>query len=123
MSKTIYYISSNEYDIFDTVRKCTFLKKLHFNTGNECVLAEVEPPVIGQEYGFGGENFKYLILSQRHGDNPVFAISRFPCSVHVCFPTIDDIFEKKIITMDDLYHAVWGELYRTAHDAKFHIRD
>jgi hypothetical protein len=122
MKNETYYLSSLESTTFEKTRKCSFLKTLQFDTGKDCVLAEIDPPVIGQQYGVVGD-IKYVVLANRHEGYPLSPIREFPCFVFIARPLIDDIASRNGITKNDLQIIGWGELYRTQSDAENHVFD
>lgn len=122
MSNETYYLSSLESQIFEPTRKCTFLKKLGFNTGKDCVIAEIDPPVIGQQFG-SGDDITYVVLANRHEGDTLFPIKEYPCFVFIARPLIENIFSSKIISKYDLQIMAWGELYRSKSDADNHVFD
>jgi hypothetical protein len=117
----IYYLSSLDYYSFVDTRECVFIKEMFFPTGHECVLARVDPVVIGQPFGLGGNDIAELVLSCRHPDVYLFPVSEFPCFVHIARPLIGDIESRDQITVQDIEHIAWGELYRTRYDADNHV--
>ena len=122
MTDEIYFLSSLDSEIFESTRKCIFLKMIRFDTGKECVLAEIDPPVIGQHFDVG-EDIKYVFLSNRHEGGTLSTIQEFPCFVFIARPLADDVCERAIITKDDLQIMAWGELYRSKSDADDHVFD
>ena len=120
MFKQKYFLSSLESTIFEPTRECSFLKKLHFGTGKECVLVEINPPVIGQQFGVS-EDIQYVILANRHEGEHLFPISEFPCFVYIARSVIDDIFSRFEIEKSDVVILAWGELYKTRSDADNHV--
>jgi len=122
MNGDVYYLSSLDSTTFEPTRKCRFLNKLTFDTGKECVFAELEPPVVGQQFGTR-EDIKYVVLANRHEGDTLFPIKEFPCFVFITRPLIENIFNIPVITKDDLHILAWGELYRTASDADNHVFD
>jgi len=120
MSNIVYYLSSLESVIFESTRRCRFIKKLKFDTGKECALVEIEPPVIGEQFGIR-DDIKYVVLANRHEGSLLFPINEFPCFVFITRPLLDDIFDIEVITKDDLQIMAWGELYKTASDADNHV--
>jgi hypothetical protein len=122
MEGKIYYLSSLESETFKPTRKCIFLNKLHFDTGKECVIAEIDPPVPGQHFGTS-EDIKHVIFTNRYEGDTLFPVNEYPCFVFITKPLFDNIFKAQVITKDDLQILAWGELYRTALDAENHVFD
>lgn len=120
MDHEIFYLSSMESEAFASTRRCVFLTSLEFGTGKKCVLAELDPPAIGQQFG-GGQDIKYVVLASRHEVHSLVPIREFPCFVFICRPLIGDIGDTKIISENDVEVLAWGELYRTHSDADNHV--
>lgn len=123
MKPTTYYLSSLDSVSFAETRECVFTKKLAFTSGKECILAKVDPPVIGQRYGLGGKDIEYLFLASRHEGEPLDPIKSFPCFVFIARPLVPDLEAKEAIDKEDLEIIAWGEVYRTKHDADNHVFD
>ena len=123
MEPTTYYLSSMESVSFAETRECQFIKVLSFDTGKQCVLAWVDPPVIGQPYGLGGKDLDLLLLASRHEGELLHPVSNFPCFVFICRPLVDSLAERDQIRKEDLAIIGRGEIYRTRHDADRHNFD
>ena len=118
-----YFLSSLEDQSFENPRECILQKKIFFDTGKECFIACINPPQVGQIYGLGGEDIKYLFLSARHQGNDISDIQEFPCFVHILIPVNKDVLKKDVLAKEDFHHISWGELYRTKEDAENHVFD
>ena len=117
-----YYLSSLESLKFGTTRKCEFLKRLRLDTGKECVLVRISPPVPLQEFNLP-EEAETLVLLSRHAGQDLSAIAVFPFFVFITRPLIANVEEVETIARDDLQILAWGELYRTSEDADGHRFD
>lgn len=123
MSKTkelVYYLSSLESIRFEKVRECRLVKKLTFDTGKNCALVKLDPPVLGQPWGVPGD-LDFFIIATRHKGAELFPISEFPCFVHIARLLKDEAMQKSVIVASDLETVAWGELYRTYSDAANHV--
>jgi len=118
----IYYLSSLDSVKFAPTRECTFLKRLRFRTGKECVLVRLSPPVVGQEYGVGTD-IEDFILTNRHEGEEFSPITSFPCFVFIARLLIENPDVPHEIDTHDVEVVAWGELYRTKHDADKHVFD
>lgn len=121
MCQDIYYLSSLESALFEPTRECHFIKILSFDTGKECALVKLNPPVVGQSFVAG--DIEYVVLANRHEGNSLFPIREFPCFVFITRPLITNILDVQSIKKSDLEILAWGELYRTASDADNHVFD
>lgn len=89
-----------------------------FDTGKECAVVKLDPPVLGQPWGL--EDLEFFILVNRHEGERLFPIREFPCFVHIARPLNDEVMQKDIVSASELQTVAWGELYRTYDDAKSH---
>lgn len=117
-----YYLSSLESVRFEPVRECRLSMKLTFDTGKECALVRLSPPVVGQPWGLS-EDIEHFVLANRHDGERLFPISEFPCFVHIARLTAKPIGQGGTISASDLETVAWGELYRTRSDAENHVFD
>ncbi len=117
-----YYLSSLESTLFEPVRKCTFLKEMSFDTGKECFVAEITPPVVGQNFGMP-QDIEYVVLASRHEGRKLSSIGKFPCFVFITHPLSDEVLHKDQVTKEDFQILAWGELYRTRQDAQNKVFD
>lgn len=122
MSQERYFLSSLESTAFGATRECTFLKRLRFDSGKECVLAELTPPVIGQQFGVA-QDIRFVVLASRHEGYMLTPIVEFPCFVFIARVLAVDLENVSVISSGDLEVLAWGELYRTRLDADNHVFD
>jgi hypothetical protein len=122
MATETYFLSSLDSTRFSITRACVFQKRLRFQTGKECVLVTVSPPVIGQEFGLGVDCDSFVIATRHEGEG-LSPIKRFPCFVYITRPLIDGIEARDEIRKEDVAIIAWGELYRTKVDADQHVFD
>jgi len=116
MNLETYFLSSLDNTRFTQTRECTFEKRLRFNTGKDCALVKLVPPVVGQDFGLPAD-IDLFVIAARHQGQELFPITTFPCSVHIARPLIEDIGVREVITKEDLEVIAWGDLYKTRFDA------
>lgn len=122
MSEEVYYLSSLESERLSPVRMCTVLFRTKFVSGKECIVANVSPVILAQD--FGVPELSTVVLAARHEGEGLVSIVRFPCFVFVCrviaaaTPGPGTAIERA-----DVEIVGRGELYRTAHDAQHHVFD
>ena len=46
------------------------------------MLVQIDPPIVGQEFGLGAQDVNVLILAPRLEGYSLFPISNWPCPVH-----------------------------------------
>lgn len=123
MKAKTYYLSSMDSVSFAETRECVFVKVLSFSGGKQCVLARVDPPVIGQQYGLEGKDLDLLFLASRHEGELLDPIKSFPCFVFIARPLVPNLGQRDVVLKEDLEIIAWGELYRTKQDADAHNFD
>jgi hypothetical protein len=114
-----FYLSSLESVRFATVRECRVADMFIFDTGKAAAVAEIQPPVIGQDFNRPGD-LQTVVLVPRHENVSIDPVSEFPCFVFIAI-TREGYELKSPIRSDDLEIIGWGELYRTYHDAENHV--
>jgi hypothetical protein len=117
-----YFLSSLDSYVLEPTRVCKFTSFARFNTGKECVLATVAPPIPGEPFGLS-EDISRVLLSIRHEGDSLSAIAEFPCFVHVArlLREIED--DDDAISSSEVESIAWGELYRSQYDAEHHVFD
>lgn len=118
MSDT-YYLSSLESARLEPVRTCAVAESVVLDTGKRAVLARIDPPVVGQD--FGRDDIDTVLLTARHEGASVDPVSEFPLFVFVAVPRTAGSDLVSPIRADELEVIGWGELYRSAHDAEHHV--
>ncbi|MBM9502565.1 hypothetical protein JWG44_20125 [Leptospira sp. 201903071] len=112
------YLSSYDYDEFAKPRKILQYQKEKFS-GRNILIVDVDTPVIGQTYGFGGNEISRLYLINRVNENAFDQLNQFPIDVHI-------LIVKKLAVLppssiSELQSIAWGCLYdneREAHSFK-----
>ena len=117
-----YFLSSLDSYMLEKPRACDFVALTRFDTGKECVVAVVDPPIPGQSFGSGAD-ISQVMLAARHEGDRLSAISEFPCFVFVARPLVPGIECRQCVTATDMEVIAWGELYRTRDDAERHVFD
>jgi hypothetical protein len=119
---TRYYLSSLDSYVLEAVRACDFIEVKHFDTGKECAIAKLDPPIPGHAFGLVSDVVE-VVLAARHEGDVLSKIREFPCFVHVARSVLADIRNQGVIIASDLENLAWGELYRSKHDAENHVFD
>lgn len=120
MAETRYYLSSLDSVRFSIVRTCIVLESVRFDTEEDALVASIDPPVVGQDFG-RAEDIDVVLLAARHEGQTVDPVSEFPCFVHIAIAK--DPATAALTTpvhASDLNTSGWGELYRSADDAALH---
>jgi len=112
-----FYLTSTESDILKQPRKCYIIKKFKAEKREGFLLIKIDPPIIGQNFGLGGNDIDYVALSHRHVGASLFPISEWPLHVFVARLLINPDFVDKLLIKDTQLIA-WGEIYKTEEEAQ-----
>ena len=115
-SRTLF-LSSMESVRFGPVRRCRLLRRLTFETGKDCALVEISPPVVGQDFNLGSD-IRQLLLSCRHEGASLSPPSEFPLFVHVGIMSDEAARSGQVIAHDDITTIAWAEPHPTEAAAK-----
>ena len=111
-----FYLASTEgYDL-EAPRRCWQVRRLSTMTRDDLLLVRVEPAIIGQKYGLGGEDIDAVIVAPRHQGQTFFPIRSWPMSVHVALLKARRVAPQRLQD-DDLELIAWAELHPTEEDA------
>ena len=102
-----YYLSSLDSHALKTVRACEFVAIKYFDTGKECAVAEVDPPIPGQVFGLAADVTEVL-LAVRHEGDVLSNIREFPCFVHVARPVSVDVRHQDVVVAANLENLARG---------------
>ena len=86
------------------------------------MLVEIEPPLIGQNYGLGSQDITNLILSARHEGFSLFPVHEWPCHVYVARILDDTVTERLAFTRSQVEVIAWGMIFRTLDEANAHAK-
>lgn len=121
--KPDFYLASTEtYNRFEP-RQC-YIEKVITIIGREgkSLLIRIEPELIGQPYGMGGEDINHLVVTPRFEGETVHPVSEWPAYVYVSRiinqNPYNSIVDNGRVSVNDLQIVLWGELYRTADEAE-----
>lgn len=117
-----YYLSSLDSYLFEPVRTCTVRKHLVFDTGKSALLVDIDPPVVGQSFGFG-HDVSTVVLASRVEGREIDAIDKLPFFVHIAVSRHGWADLESPLRADDLITMAWGELYGSAEAARSHSFD
>lgn len=121
--KPDFYLASTEtYNRFEP-RQC-YIEKVITIDGREgkSLLARIEPKLIGQPYGMGGEDINHLIVTPRFEGQTLYPINEWPAYVYVSRIVDEKLYNSIVsnerISSNDLQIILWGELYKEADEAE-----
>ena len=103
-----------------TPRQCWVKSRLRDSDRDDYFLIEVNPPVIGQEYGLGSSDISELILSARWQGHSLHPLSSTSCSVYISRMLDDQVKETLAITKGQLELIGWGMVFDSVDKAILH---
>jgi hypothetical protein len=98
-------------------RACWFKSRLRDAGRDDCMLVAIDPPVIGQPYGLGGEDIYYLLLASKWQGRTLWPISEWPFPVYVLRPLRKSILHDSEVDHTQMQLIEWGLLHRSYEDA------
>ena len=110
-----YLVSSEGYGLEDP-RHCLPVRRLQGERRDDYLLVRISPPILGQNFGLGGQDIEEVILATRHQGESLFSISRWPVYVHVA-RLLDSPPDMDTIRDGEMELIGWAELYPTEADA------
>ena len=112
MNKVDFYLSSSDFHGFETPRACSIVKDVNIPVfSGKGLLVEVAPPIIGQAYGFGGDDIHLIVLTPRFRGVSLSAIREWPCHVHIlCSSLIAN--GENFSDARSVLHLACGEIYQ-----------
>jgi hypothetical protein len=100
-----------------TTRACWTKGRLRDEIRDDHMLIAIEPPLIGQTYGLGGQDIANLIISSRLQDFSLFPIKEWPCHVYITRILDESITKTAIFTRRQVEVIAWGMLFPTLNEA------
>jgi hypothetical protein len=113
-----FYLASGEGYALEEVRACYKEKRLMNGHPDGYMLCEIDPPIVGQSYGLGGQDIERIIIASRHAGYSLFAIKGWPAYVHVA-RLIHNIPDDKFAIAENHIESIgWAEVYESSTAAK-----
>ncbi len=120
--KTKFFLSSLESEMLSEVRSVDFLKEISFDTGKQILVAKISPK-LPCDNDWKNPDYSMVAISPKYEMDGLTKIKEFPYFVHVAFVQKLDLLNVDLVKQSDFDWFSWGELYRTADDAKNHRFD
>lgn len=111
------YLSSYEYDDFSVPREVIQYHELTID-GRKVMMLHIENPLIGQQYGWGGEDIDKIYVTNRFEGDSLDKLDTFPIDVYVLIPKNPKIFLPS--SLSELSNIAWACLYDNLKDAENH---
>lgn len=103
-------------------RACWAKGRLRDNLRDDYMLIQVEPSIIGQEYGLGSKNIANVVISARYQSSSLFPVSEWPCDVYVARILDETIIKTSVIEEGEIELIAWGRIYRTLAEADAEVK-
>ena len=117
MTHPDYYLGSTETSRPFRPRKCFVKERLVIGNRDDWALVNIDPPIIGQPYGLGGEDIEQVVLATRHDGFTLWPVNMWPVSVHIARVVSKSVLGTGKATGADVQLIAWGELYSTMAEA------
>jgi hypothetical protein len=112
----LYYLTSSDYHNFEDLKSFYIVKKMMSTDNNSMFwLVKIDPVVIGQEYGLGGNDIEYLLLAPRQGNNLLDNIKQYPVHVYFLLPN-KDLRHNDDVSVKDFKNIAWGKIIKDPAD-------
>lgn len=112
MTNPDFYMASSEGQLA-AVHKCFKIKRLHLKDRDDLLLIHIEPPLSGIRYNISSEEIDNIMIATRHRGETLFPIAKWPVSVYVLVPLIDDPEKVDELKENEYKLIAWAEIYRT----------
>jgi hypothetical protein len=113
-----FFLDPTEDGNLRELRACWVRGRLKDDRGTEYLVVAIAPPLVGQEYGLGGEDISSVLLSPRHKGHSLFPITAWPEFVYVARFLDEPIPVSATVTDDQVELILWGVLHRTKTEAE-----
>jgi hypothetical protein len=118
MKKPDFYLASSEGYELEAPRQCWRIKRLVTNERNDFLLIKIDPPIIGQKFGLGGQDIFEVLVATRFSDDSLYPIKKWPVFVYVSRLLIENPELIESLSDNDFELIAWAELYESEESAK-----
>jgi hypothetical protein len=116
MNRENFYLSSLDSARFSGVFACEIRARKTLHGDRHALVVSLDPPALGQDVSYPLGIDEVLLVDRFDGDD-IWVPATFPFFVYICTnEELDSDTDKPQI-------LAWGELYRTAADAREHRFD
>jgi hypothetical protein len=100
-----------------TPRACWTIARLRNETRDDHMLIEIDPPLIGQAYGLGGQDITNFVITSRYQGFTLFPIKEWPCHVYIARILDQNITKTLEFTRHQIELLAWGRLFLSIEEA------
>ena len=110
--KPVFFLTTaGEYKLLSKPRACRFIRRLRDVNRDDYMLVKIDPPLIGQSFGLGGDDVAELLLSTRHQGFSLFPAHQGPMEVYVARVVDPAVLTGESFTRDQVQLIAWGTIY------------
>jgi hypothetical protein len=122
--KPIFYLTAaGEYKLLSKPRACWFLRRLRDVNRDDYMLVEIDPPLIGQSFGLGGNDVTSVLLSSRHQGFSLFPVKTWPTDVYVARVVDPKVLEAESFSPRQVQLIAWGMVFDDVNAANVRARE
>jgi hypothetical protein len=111
-----YLTTAGEYQLLSKPRACWFIRRLRDVNRDDYMLVKIDPPLIGQSFGLGGNDVTTLLLSTRHRGFSLYPVTQWPTYVYVARIADPRVLEAESFTPEQVQLIAWGEIFADLHE-------
>lgn len=92
-------------------RTCSIIREVIVQGTAEGLLIEVDPPLLGRDYGLDFDEISSLVISPRYADESFSPMSQLPVTVYVFIPLTAEVNSMNSFGKGELKKIAFGEVY------------
>lgn len=112
-----FFLASCESHQLENPRRCKVIRSVKTQSRDDLQLIQVDPPIVGQNYGLGACDIDIVLIAARYREDSVLTVEKWPVFVHVARLLVD-AEACDVLGEEDYESIAWAELYETENDAK-----
>ena len=117
-TKPVFYLTTaGEYKLLSKPRACWLMRRLRDVNRNDYMLVGIDPPLIGQSFGLGGDDITELLLSTRHQGFSLFSTRREPMEVYIARIVDQKVLNAESFSREQVQLIAWGTIFGTLEKA------
>jgi hypothetical protein len=109
-----FFLASTDYYNVAMPRRVWCLKRMSGAGRDDLLLARIDPPIVDSD----AQNVDIVLLATRHNGASLFPVSKWPVSVHVLRPTVNNVQDRDNLQKGEFRSIAWAEIYKTDEDAQ-----
>lgn len=106
-----FLTTAGEYKLLSKPRACSFVRRLRDVNRDDYMLVRIDPPLIGQSFGLGGNDITELLLATRHQGFSLFPPHRGAKEVYVARIVDSVVLAAESFSRDQVQLIAWGTIF------------